>query len=150
MGFYPCSFRIRWISFCTGLIRSSFTDNTLLTWTSSDPTVATVDANGKVIALKEGMRFINVANSDNTYTDYIPIKVMKGAANYRLALHLKAGESKRLRITDNSSSVTWTSMDSSVASIDSTGKVTAVANGLCIVQGEFNGKTYLIYVRVNS
>lgn len=131
-------------------VTNNLTDNTLLTWTSSDPTVATVDANGKVTALKEGTCFINVANSDNTYTDYIPIKVMKGAANYRLALHLKAGESKRLWITDNASTVTWTSMDTSVASIDSTGKVTAVANGLCIIQGQLNGNTYLIYVRVNS
>lgn len=131
-------------------VTNNLTDNTLLTWTSSDPTVATVDANGKVTALKEGTCFINVANSDNTYTDYIPIKVMKGADNFRLALHLKSGDAKRLWITDNTSSVTWTSMDTSVASIDSTGKVSAVANGLCVVQGELDGKTYLIYVRVNS
>ena len=75
---------------------------------------------------------------------------MKRAANYRLALNLKDGDSKRVWITDNASSVTWATMNTSVTSIDSTGKVTAVTNGLCIVQGVLNGKTYLIYVRVNS
>ncbi|MDQ7092112.1 Ig-like domain-containing protein [Desulfosporosinus sp. PR] len=130
-------------------VSDNLSDNATLTWTSSDPTVAIVDANGEVTAIKEGECKITANNSDGTFTDYIPVKVMKGAENFRLALNLKAGESKRLWISDDSSSVSWTTMDSAVATIDNTGKVTAVANGLCIVQGEFNGKTYYIYVRVN-
>ncbi|WP_172408320.1 Ig-like domain-containing protein [Desulfosporosinus sp. FKA] len=131
-------------------VTSSLSDNASLTWTSSDPTVAKVDANGKVTAVKEGICNITAAKSDNSFTDYIPVKVLKGAENLRLALNLKAGESKRLWIADDASSVTWTSMDPSVASVDSTGKVKGVANGLCIVQGVYSGKTYTIYVRVNS
>ncbi|MDQ7094238.1 Ig-like domain-containing protein [Desulfosporosinus sp. PR] len=130
-------------------VSDNLSDNATLTWMSSDPTVATVDANGEVTAIKEGECKITATNSDGTFTDYIPVKVMKGAENFRLALNLKAGESKRLWISDNSSTVSWTTMDPSVATIDNTGKVTAVANGLCIVQGELNGKTYYIYVRVN-
>lgn len=130
-------------------VSDNLSDNATLTWTSSDPTLATVDANGEVTAIKEGECKITATNSDGTFTDYIPVKVMKGAENFRLALNLKAGDSKRLWISDDSSSVSWTTMDPSVATIDNTGKITAMANGLCIVQGEFNGKTYYIYVRVN-
>jgi Fibronectin type 3 domain-containing protein len=131
-------------------VTSSLSDNTGLTWTSSDPSVATVDANGKVTAVAEGTCKITAAKSDGTFSDYIPIKVAKNAEELRLALYLNAGESKQLWISDDNTSVTWTSMDSSIASVDNTGKVTGVAKGLCIIQAELSGKTYYIYARVNA
>ncbi len=125
-------------------------DSASLTWTSSDSEVASVDANGKVMAIGEGNCKIYAASSDNTFFDYMLVKVIKGAEELRLALHLNVGESKRLWITDDYTNVSWSSMDTATATVDATGRVTGVGRGLCLVQGVYNGQTYVIYARVNN
>lgn len=46
-----------------------------LTWTSSNETVATIDANGKVTALAEGETTITVKNADGSISDTCVVKV---------------------------------------------------------------------------
>ena len=41
-------------------------------------------------------------------------------------------------------------MDLSVASVDATGRVTGILQGLCIVRADLNGVEQYIYVRVNN
>ncbi|WP_027399297.1 Kelch repeat-containing protein [Anaerovorax odorimutans] len=128
----------------------NLTDNTNFTWSSTNEAVATVDANGKVTAVGEGQADIYAENADGTFKEYIPVKVVEGTADeMRLAVHLKAGDNSNLYLSDDPSLVTWTSMDESVAIVSASGKVTAVKKGLAIIQGELEGQTYQIYVRVN-
>lgn len=130
-------------------VSDELADNTDYTWTSTDPTVVTVDAAGKVTAIGEGLAYINAKNTDGTFEESIPVRVSRKAAEKRLAIHLNVGDKKRLYLAADSSLVNWTSIDESTATVSASGEVTAVKKGLVIIQGEYQGKTYQIYVRVN-
>jgi uncharacterized protein YjdB len=119
-------------------------------WTSTDSSVATVDANGVVIGIGEGRCRIYAESPDGTFRDYIPVIVIENAEEHRLALHLDVGESKRLWFGDDPLVVFWDSMDSSIAAVDNNGRVSGVSRGLCIVKGELDGVEHYIYVRVNN
>ncbi|MEA4988774.1 MAG: kelch repeat-containing protein [Anaerovorax sp.] len=126
-------------------------NNTNYTWSSTNEAVATVDANGKVTAVAIGEVDIYAQNTDGTFKEYIPVKVVEGIADeLRLAVHLKVGEKAKLYLTDNPSEVIWSSMDESVATVSSDGQVIGIKKGLAIIQGELAGQTYQIYVRVNG
>ena len=126
-------------------------DNTNLTWTSSDGAIAIVDGNGKVTAISEGLTYIYAENEDGNFKEFIPVKVVLGDADeMRLAVHLTAGEKALLYLTDDPSDVTWSSMDTSIATISAEGEITAVSKGLVIIQAELEGSIYQVYVRVNA
>ena len=125
-------------------------DNTNLIWTSSDITVATVDANGKVKALKPGDTVITCTSEDGDYTD--TIKVLVVDLDYQLAVDLFIGEKCRLTVDDakDTAKVIWTVNDPAIASVTSKGKVTAVGEGLTFItvtdeDGKEIGK---IFIRV--
>ncbi len=125
-------------------------DNTELTWTSSDTTIATVDANGKVKALKPGNTVITCTSEDGEYTDTINVLVVD--LDYQLAVDLLIGEKCRLTVDDakDTAKVTWTVNDPTIATVTSKGKVTAVSEGLTFItatdeDGKEIGK---IFIRV--
>ncbi len=125
-------------------------DNTELTWTSSDTTIATVDANGKVKALKPGNTVITCTSEDGEYTDTINVLVVD--LDYQLAVDLLIGEKCRLTVDDakDTAKVTWTVNDPAIATVTSKGKVTAVGEGLTFItatdeDGKEIGK---IFIRV--
>lgn len=126
-------------------------NNKNFTWTSTNESVATVDNNGKVIAVGAGDADIYAESADGTFKEYIPVRVVEGMADeLRLAVHLKAGEKAKLHLTDDPSKVTWSSMDESTVTVSADGQVTGVKKGLAIVQAELDGQTYQIYIRVNG
>ena len=59
------------------------------------------------------------------------------------------GESFTLKI-NGASSVTWTTTDSSKATVSADGNVTGVGAGRCVIQGTVNGEVYECIVRVRS
>lgn len=129
-------------------------ENTEMTWTSSENTVATVDGNGVVTALVPGNTVITVTSADGTYTDNINVLVVENAKDYRLAVDLKVGKSCRLTADDytNTVPVTWTSLDPTVATVSDNGKVTAVSKGLTIITAtdDKGNEIGQIYVRVRN
>ncbi len=126
-------------------------DNTNLTWTSSDGAIATVDGNGKVTAISEGLTYIYAESEDGSFKEFIPVKIVLGDADeMRLAVHLTSGEKALLYLTEDPSNVTWSSMDTSIATISTEGEITAVSKGLVIIQAELDGSIYQVYVRVNA
>lgn len=133
-------------------VDDDLTENMKLYWTSSDTNVATVDKNGVVTALNPGNTVITVKNKRGTYIDKINVLVLDDASNYRLAVDLKVGKTCRLTIDDYTftKKVIWTSMDSTVAAVNSKGKVTAVGEGLTLMTvTDSSGKEIgQIYVRV--
>lgn len=137
----------------TGQLSVSYdlADNTSLTWSTSNQAVATVDANGKVTAAGVGTCDISAQNTDGTWKQSIPVRVLPGTANmYRLAVHLKPAQNAKLHLTDNPADTTWKSLDPAVATIDTAGKVTAVSQGLVIMEGTANGEAKQVYVRVKG
>ena len=128
--------------------------NTQMSWSSSDPTVATVNEKGIVIASAPGNTIITVKSVDGSYTDYINVLVVENADDYRLAIDLKVGETARLTADDftDTANITWAPMDSSIANVTSKGKVTALSKGLVLIsakdaEGIIIGR---VYVRVRE
>lgn len=128
--------------------------NTQMSWSSSEPTVATVNEKGIVTALAPGNTVITVKSVDGSYTDYINVLVVENADDYRLAIDLKVGETARLTADDftNTANITWAPMDSSIANVTSKGKVTALSKGLVLIsakdaEGNVIGR---VYVRVRE
>ncbi len=130
-------------------VSNTLSDNASYTWTSTDAAVATVDANGKVTAVSPGTCDIFAENADGSFKESIPIRVVaSGADLFRLAVHLTPGQSKKLYMTEDPTATTWTSLDPSVATVDTSGKITAVAPGLVLMQATIGTETQQVYVRV--
>jgi uncharacterized protein YjdB len=123
------------------------------TWTSSAPLVASVDAAGKVTALKSGEAVITAAfgevkgNAKATVT--IPASATVSPASVELA---GAGKTATLtvKVADDSGKeytaprVTWSSSDPRVATVSDKGVVTAVSGGAVTISasvGSARGET---------
>ena len=118
-----------------------------VTWKSSNPAVATVDANGKVTAKSLGMADITVTTKDGGYTATCRVGVQRrpagdvsvtGVTLNKTTLTLSKGASETLTATvaptnATNKKVTWTSSDPAVATVDASGKVTGVANGTATI-----------------
>jgi hypothetical protein len=135
-------------------VEEDLDENLEMIWTSSNDTVAIVDANGVVTALAPGNTMISVTSADGTYTDYINVLVVDDAKDYRLAVDLKVGKSCRLTVDDltDTVKVNWSSLDPTVATVSSKGKVTAVSEGLTVViaTDEEGNEIGQIYIRVRE
>lgn len=101
-------------------------DNTSLIWSSDNEAVATVDARGKVTALKSGKAYIKVVSVDNpNSTDSCLIDVINPIEDIKLNaqnLSLNVGDEKQLKVsftpTDaDNKEVLWTSSDEEVATV---------------------------------
>lgn len=121
--------------------------NKYVTWKSSNPAVATVDANGKVTAKSIGMADITVTTKDGGYTATCRVGVVRrpagdvsvtGVTLNKTTLKLTKGASETLTATvaptnATNKKVTWTSSDPAVATVDASGKVTGVAKGTATI-----------------
>ena len=115
-----------------------------VSWSSSDENVATVDNNGLVSAMSEGTSTITVTTNDGGYTASSAITVnpqvisVTGIAISEISIALNTEEAYQLSAlitpTDaTDQSVTWNTGDASVATVNSSGLVTAVASGTTII-----------------
>ena len=131
-----------------------------VSWTSDKETVATVDANGKVIAKNNGTANITATTKDQGKVATCIITVAQWVTGITLdktSLTLNEGQEQTLIPTVNPSnavdkSLNWTSSDTSVATVDAGGKVTAVSKGTATIKATANdgsGKYAKSYVYVN-
>lgn len=135
------------------------TDKTLL-WTVNDPTVASIDNSGKVVALKNGTTTIIVRNSDDTVKAECKVTVITSVVSVILnknEMSLVMGQTEALIATilpedASNKNVTWTSSNENVATISSTGIITAINPGTTsiIVLTEDKSKTASCLVTVVS
>ena len=110
--------------------------NSTLIWTSSKPSVATVDEKGNVTAVGVGTATITVSTLHGvTATCTVTVTEIEGVGLNKTDTTLKENESETLVATTKptGSSVTWTSSDETVATVDSTGKVTAIGFGTATI-----------------
>ena len=115
--------------------------NTLVTWSSTNDRVASVDASGKVTAKSPGTAVIIVRSNDGGYTDYCTITVSQEATGVSLdvnTLELMVGDTYIFETTiipQNSTKtrLLWETSDSNVVTVDHKGKVTAKASGIATV-----------------
>ena len=102
-----------------------------LSWTSSNNSVATVDANGKVTAVALGTA--NITASQNGMSATCVITVAGISLNKTSTTIVKGRNEQLTASVYPSSTYTWTSSNPAVATVSDTGLVTAVAKGTATI-----------------
>ena len=133
-----------------------------VTWSTSDASVATVE-NGTVTAVKEGSATITAKAADKTAECKVTVsKKVIAVTSIELnksSLELKKGDSETLSATvkpndATDKTVSWSSSDASVASVDQNGKVTAVKSGTATITAKTGDKSancsVIVYTPVES
>ncbi len=136
-------------------------NNTSYTWSSSNTSVATVSTSGVVKGVAKGTVIITATAKDGSgVTGTCEVDVRKYVTSITLdktSLVLNEGESSTISVSSvkpddaNDKSVTWSSSNEEIATVDQTGKVTAVSKGTATIKATANdgsGKNASCPVRV--
>jgi uncharacterized protein YjdB len=136
------------VSLAATVMPDDATDKTV-TWSSSDTQVATVDENGKVIAIKEGSAIITAKAGDKTASCSISVKkkfiAVTSVSLNKTDISLIKGQFETLKANVSPSDasdkkVTWSSSNTGIATIDQNGKVTAIAGGSATIRAKAGDK----------
>ncbi|QNK41550.1 Ig-like domain-containing protein [Caproicibacter fermentans] len=117
-----------------------------VSWTSSDPSVVTVDNAGQITAVSAGTATITATSNDGVFTANCTVTVVvpvTGISLNKTALSLIKGNANALTATitpedATDKAVAWTSSNPSVAVVDSNGKVTATGGGTATITAKTN------------
>lgn len=126
-----------------------------VSYTSSNPRIASVDAQGKVKAKKVGRAVITVRTAKGTSAN-LSIRVKKAPTKIMFSARkktLKAGESSRIKVRfpakSGSCKITFTSSRKKVAAVEANGKIRALKKGKTVITARsFNGKKARMVVTV--
>ncbi len=143
----------------TATLEATSTDpDDTFTWTSSDDTVASVNASGTVTAVAEGAATITATGSAsaNTGTTLVtvagdpPTTITLSPAE--IALRPSQTATLEATSTDLEDTFTWSSSGTSVATVDSDGTVTALSAGQTIIvaKGSHSATTGVATVTVSG
>ncbi|NLI54529.1 MAG: SH3 domain-containing protein [Clostridiales bacterium] len=153
----------------TAVITPTNAADPAVTWSSSNTAVATVDANGKVTAVgipageDYGEAVITALSSNSSVYATCTVKVLSAVLITSLTLNkselaLNVGDEETLVVTGTPSNATnktlnWTSSNTDVATVNSSGKVIAAAKGTAVIRAEStdgSGKYVSCVVTVNN
>lgn len=130
--------------------------NGTITWTTSDSSVATVSSDGTVTAVKNGTATVTAKCGDlSAQTKVTVINPLKTITITGTTHSIKKGQTTQLGLTydpaDTTDSVaaTWTSSNTSVATVSKTGLVTALKDGSTTIKATVGNvsSTYDIAVK---
>ena len=113
-------------------------------WSSSNPAVATVNANGVVTAASVGTATITVTTVDGGFEAYCVVTVtpqpilVSGVSLDTTSATITVGRTEKLNATvypanATNHSVTWRTSDESIATVNADGVVTALAAGVAVI-----------------
>ena len=120
-------------------------------WSSENPATATVSSNGVVTGIAIGV--VRIAASSNGKSDFAAITVVpQSVASVRVSptgAAIKVGETVHLQADALDAAgnvlpgrtITWTSSNTDVATVDGTGLVTGVSTGATTITATSEGKT---------
>lgn len=83
-------------------------------------------------------------------TAFVPVSAKEKPTLNKTAITLKEGQTYQLKLKNIKARVTWKSKNKSVATVSSSGKVTAKKHGSTIIQAKCAGKTYQCKVKVKK
>lgn len=128
-------------------------------WSSTDGTKATVDENGLVTAVSAGAAGITVKVDDVVATCILlvkePVIHVENVILNETSIELTEGATSQLSFTVEPQdavyeTVTWTSSNAEVATVDENGLVTAVAEGNAEIKVTVDGVEAVCNVKVNA
>lgn len=148
----------------TAIVEPANADDPSVTWSSSNTAVATVDQNGNVSAIAAGTTSITVTTTDGNKTASCAVTVTAPAApidvnsiSLKSATTISIGASETLTVTydpvdaNTNKALTWSSSNTSIATVDANGKVTGVAAGTATITATTaNNKTASCTVTVQA
>lgn len=147
----------------TATVTPTNADNREVTWSSSAPTVASVDQSGNITAKSVGNATITVTAKDGsgvTATCWVNVTDIKvtGITLNKTTLNIKTGATEQLTAkvqpTDaTNSKVTWSSNEPTVVEVDQTGMITAKKEGSAVITvtaQDGSGKTATCQVNVTD
>lgn len=135
-------------------------DSPTITWSSSDPNIVSIDSNGLVTSVALGSATITA--TFNGVSKTLSLNIVERPHVYTINL---AETSKTLNVGDvynivatckdngnvvSSPVLSFTSSDSSIATVDSSGKVTTIASGSCTITATYNSISASVNLTVNA
>lgn len=127
-----------------------------ITWTSSNSKVVSVDNNGTVTAVGIGTATVTATAGGKSASVQITVNApLTSIALNKTAVTMKKGTVENLAVTydpedtTDDKTITWTSSHPEVASVSSSGKVTALQNGTTTITATVGDKTATCEVTVN-
>ena len=134
----------------TARLSAMVTSGRQVTWKSGRPSVATVDEAGRITAVKHGEARIS-ANVDGV-TRYCTVTVASPTISLnKSSITLKKGDKFQLKATVSSGNTpTFTCSGKKVASVSSSGLITAKAKGSCTVTVKEDGTTVKCKIKVTD
>ena len=142
----------------TATISPNDADEQTVTWSTSNSAAATV-SNGVVTAVAEGTAVIKASVGGKEASCTVTVKksvvAVTSVTLNKTTLPLTKGQSEKLTATvapDNATdkTVTWSSSDATIASVDQTGKVTAVKSGKATITAAAGEKSATCEVTVTT
>ena len=134
---------------------SNYIGDKKVTWTSSNTSVATVNNSGVVTAVSVGKATITASvNGKSAKCDVKVDDTLTKISLSETSMELKTGETKSLKVSfdptdyNGDKTVTWTSSNTSVATVNNSGVVTAVSVGKATITASVNGKSASCAVNV--
>lgn len=134
---------------------SDATDKTV-TWSSSDASIVSVDQNGTILARKGGSASVMAKAGEKSATCHVTvISPVTSVTLDRYSVALEVGQKTTLIATVNPEDATdktlsWTSSDPAVASVDATGEVVAVKKGSATITAAAGGKSASCTIQVSN
>ena len=125
-----------------------------VSWTSSDTNVATIDSEGKISAIASGSATITAQVDNIKATCDVSVTVpIESITLNKSELTLYKGESETLVATivptdATENNITWGTLNSHIAAVDSNGKVTAIGGGKTTITAKAGSKVTSCIVTV--
>ena len=123
-------------------------------WSSTNQYVATVTSKGKVKALNVGSSIIYATVNNKKYSCFLTVKskpvVLQNFTIDKGSLELKIGEKAKIKASGASGTVNWSSTNTSVATVDSNGNVTAKSIGITSIMATCKNGSAICIVQVIS
>ena len=109
--------------------------NKKITWSSSNTSIAKVNASGEVTAIKEGKVVIiatvdKVKTTCNITVKKIPVQSLELD---KTNLDLSIGKKIELKVRNINKTITWSSSDTSIAKVNELGEVTGIKEGKVVI-----------------
>jgi uncharacterized protein YjdB len=136
-------------------------NNQSVTWSSDNPSIATVDSTGMVVAKTSGLVFIRARSADENISDYSIIHISNDIIISLNSIeitpevsYLDPGDSIQLTVQFNpenasNKSITWSSDNPDIASVVNTGKVMANSSGLVYIRASSTDNSISDYSTIN-
>lgn len=120
-------------------------------WKSSNTGVAAVDTNGQITTAGKGTTKISATFGEGSnkaiYTATLKVNI---PVINKKKLTMITGAAAKLKLNNTKATVTWSSLSSDIAAVDSTGKVTALKYGTTAISGTVDGVAYSCELTVKA